>query len=108
MRVIDYLGHFSIHRILIMYAAIAVNSNLIIGKLKIDINSAPIVSTSSHAQLLPHVHIQRVKQSICPSVVVVVGTKITISCVVGVYECSKHNQLVDIRFVRTSNCSKGY
>ena len=39
---------------------------------------------------------QGVKQSVCPSVVVVVGTKITRSRVLGVCACCKHNQSVDI------------
>ena len=38
---------------------------------------------------------QGVKQSICPSVVVV-GTKITRSHIVGICACSKHNNSVDI------------
>ena len=43
--------------------------------------------------LLPRVHAQGVKQS---SVVVVVGTKIARSRVLGVCACCKHNQSVDI------------
>ena len=41
---------------------------------------------------------QGVKQSVCPSVVVVVvvGTKIARSRVLGICACCKHNQLVDI------------
>ena len=40
-------------------------------------------------------------QSVCPFVVViiivvVVGTKITRSRILGIYACCKHNQLVDI------------
>ena len=46
---------------------------------------------------LPRAHAQGVKQSVCPSVVVVVvGTKIAISRVLGVCACCKHNQSVDI------------
>ena len=47
----------------------------------------------------PHAHAQGVRQSVCLSVVVivvVVGTKIARSCVLGIYVCCKHNQLVDI------------
>ena len=47
--------------------------------------------------LLPRTHAQGVKQSVCPSVVVVVvGTKIARSRVLGVCACCKHNQSVDI------------
>ena len=48
---------------------------------------------------LPPAHAQGVKQSVCPSVavvVVVVGTKIARSRVLGVYVCCKHSQSVDI------------
>ena len=48
---------------------------------------------------LPRAHAQGVKQSVCPSVVVVVvvvGTKIARSRVLGVCTCCKHNQSVDI------------
>ena len=44
--------------------------------------------------LLPRAHAQGVKQSVCMSVVVV-GTKIARSRVLGVYACYKHNQSVD-------------
>ena len=49
-------------------------------------------------QFLPRAHAQGVKQSVCPSVVVVVvvGTKIARSRVLGVCACCKHNQSVDI------------
>ena len=47
-------------------------------------------------ELLPRVHTQGVKQSVCLSVVVVVGTKIARSHVLGICACRKHNQLVDI------------
>ena len=51
-------------------------------------------------RLLPRTHAQGVKQSVCPSVVVVVviviGTKIARSRVLGVCVCCKHNQSVDI------------
>ena len=43
--------------------------------------------------LLPRTHAQGVKQSVCPSVV---GTKITISRVLDVCVCYKHNPSVDI------------
>ena len=46
--------------------------------------------------LLPRAHAQGVKQSVCPSVVVVVGTKIARSRVLGVSACCKHNQSIDI------------
>ena len=39
-------------------------------------------------QFLPHAHAQGVKQSVCPSVVVVVGTKIARSRVLGIYACT--------------------
>ena len=47
---------------------------------------------------LPRAHAQGVKQSVCMSVVVVVviGTKIARSRVLGVCACYKHNQSVDI------------
>ena len=48
---------------------------------------------------LPRAHAQGVKQLVCPSVVVViviVGTKIARSRVLGVCACIKHNQSVDI------------
>ena len=46
---------------------------------------------------LPRAHAQGVKQSVCPSViVVVVGTKIARSRVLGVCACYKHSQSVDI------------
>ena len=46
------------------------------------------------AILLPRAHAQGVKQS--SVVVVVVGTKIARSRVLGVYACCKHNQSIDI------------
>ena len=46
--------------------------------------------------LLPRAHAQGVKQSVCPSVVVVVGTKIARSRVLGICACYKHNESVDI------------
>ena len=50
--------------------------------------------------LLPLTHAQGVKQSVCPSVVVVVvvvvGTKIARSRVLGVCAWCKHNQSIDI------------
>ena len=49
-----------------------------------------------HNALLPRAHAQGVKQSVCMSVVVVVGTKIARSRVLGVCACYKHNQSVDI------------
>ena len=48
------------------------------------------------SSFLPRAHAQGVKQSVCPSVVVVVGTKIARSRVLGVYVCCNHNQSVDI------------
>ena len=42
-------------------------------------------------------HAQEVKQLVCPSVVViVVSTKIARSQVLGISECCKHNQSVNI------------
>ena len=41
-------------------------------------------------------HAQGVKQSVCLSIVIVVGTKIARSRVLGIYACYKHNQSVDI------------
>ena len=49
-------------------------------------------------KLLPRAHAQGVKQSVCPSVVivvVVVGTKIARSRVLGIRACCKLNQSVD-------------
>ena len=43
-------------------------------------------------------HVQGVKQLVCLSVVVVivvVGTKIARSCILGICACCKHNQSVD-------------
>ena len=60
-----------------------------------DVSNALYNSTS--LSLLPRAHAQGVKQSVCPSVVVVVvGTKITRSQVLGVCACCKHNQSVVI------------
>ena len=67
---------------------------------------------SARLALLPRAHAQGVKQSVCLSVVVVVvviGTKIARSRVLGVCACCKHNQSVDIDenwFIRALNCSK--
>ena len=48
-------------------------------------------------QFLPCAHARGVKQSVCPSVVVVVvGTKIARSRVLDICACCKHNQSVDI------------
>ena len=59
-----------------------------------------IPPVESHLSFLPRAHAQGVKQSVCPSVVVVVvvvvGTKIAISRVLGVFTSYKHNQSVDI------------
>ena len=52
-----------------------------------------------HPQFLPRAHAQGVKQSVCTSVVVVVvvvGTKIARSRVLGVCAYYKHDQSVDI------------
>ena len=49
-----------------------------------------------HNALLPRAHAQGVKQSVCMSVVVVVGTKIARSRVLSVCACYKHNRSVDI------------
>ena len=46
--------------------------------------------------LLPHAHAQGIKQSVCTSVVVVVGMKIATSRVLCICACYKHNQSVDI------------
>ena len=62
---------------------------------------------------LPHTHVQGVKQSVYPSVVVVVivvvSTKITRSRVLGICACCKHNQSVDIgeKLVCTHFAQKG-
>ena len=50
-------------------------------------------------ELLPRAHAQGVKQLVCPSIViviVVVGTKIARSQVLGTCACCKHNESVDI------------
>ena len=51
-------------------------------------------------EFLPRAHAQGVKQSVCMFVVIVVvivvGTKIARSRVLGIYACWKHNQSVDI------------
>ena len=48
-------------------------------------------------RFLPRAHAQGVKQSVCPSIIiVVVGTKIVRSRVLGVYARCKHNQSIDI------------
>ena len=56
--------------------------------------------TSYNIILLPRAHAQGVKQSVCPSVVVVVvvvvGTKIARSRVLGICASCKHYQSVDI------------
>ena len=57
--------------------------------------------TFSIIGLITRAHAQEVKQSVCPSVaivviVVVVGTKIAISRLLGICACYKHNQLIDI------------
>ena len=52
-----------------------------------------------NANLLPRAHAQGIKQSVCLSVVVVVvvvGTKIARSRVLGICACCKQNQSVDI------------
>ena len=60
---------------------------------------------------LPHAHAQGVKQSVCPSVVVVVvGMKITMHILPFRHLCVlyKHNQSIDTGeklFIRASNCS---
>ena len=62
---------------------------------------------------LPRVYVQGVKQSVYMylSIVVVIGTKITRSRVLGICACCKHNQSVDIGeklvCIRALNCSKG-
>ena len=64
---------------------------------------------------LPRAHAQGVKQSVCPSVVVVVvvvSTKIARSRVLGICACCKHSQLVDIGeklvFMRFKFLKKAY
>ena len=64
----------------------------------INFNS-PRVYTHNNQILLPRAHAQGVKQSVCPSVVVVVvvvGTKIARSRVLGACACYKHIQSIDI------------
>ena len=62
--------------------------------------------------LLPRAHAQEVKQLVYPSVavivIVVVGTKITISHLLGICACYKHNRSIDIgeNFICASSCSK--
>ena len=41
---------------------------------------------------LPRAHAQGVKQSVCPSVVVIIGMKIAISRLLSICACYKHNQ----------------
>ena len=55
-----------------------------------------------------HTHVQGVKQSVRLSVVVIiiVGTKIARSQVLGVYACCKHNQSVDISEKLVFTCFK--
>ena len=55
--------------------------------------------------LLPQTHAQGVKQSVCLSVIVV-GTKIARSQVLGICACCKHNELVDICEKLVSVCFK--
>ena len=50
---------------------------------------------TNYHNLLPRAHAQGVKQSVYPSIVVV-GTKIARSRILGVCACCKHNQSVDI------------
>ena len=52
-----------------------------------------------HVVFLPCAHAQGVKQSVCPSVVVVVGTKIARSRVLGIFVSCKQNLSVDISVV---------
>ena len=61
-------------------------------------NACIIIYGPAWFQFLPRAHDQGVKQSVCPSVVVVVvvGTKIARSRVLGICVCCKHNQSVDI------------
>ena len=59
--------------------------------------------------LLPRAHAQGVKQSVFLSVVivvVVVGTKIARSRVLGICVCCKHNQSVDIGEKLVCTCLK--
>ena len=57
-----------------------------------------VLIATSRLESLPRAHAQGVKQSVCMSVVVVVvvGTKIARSRVLGVCACCKHNQSIDI------------
>ena len=61
------------------------------------LNSQPGFCTfpSTDKPYLPRTHAQGVKQSVCPSVIVV-GMKIAISRLLGVCACYKHNQSIDI------------
>ena len=65
--------------------------------------------------MLPCTHVQGVKQSVCPSVViiiVVIGTKIARFRILGICACCKHNQSVDISeklvFMRFELLKKAY
>ena len=65
--------------------------------------------TIAKIKYLSRAHAQGVRQSVCPSIVVVVGTKIAISRLLGICACYKHNQSIDIGerwFICASNCSK--
>ena len=55
------------------------------------------IGGATSSESLPRAHAQGVKQSVCLSVVVVVvGTKIARSRVLGINACCKHSQSVDI------------
>ena len=60
--------------------------------------------------LLPRAHAQGIKQSVCPSVVVVVvvGTKIARSRILGICAYYKHNQSVDIDEKLVCTCFELY
>ena len=67
--------------------------------MRINKKSVTIIFFCTPIPLLPRAHALGVKQSVCTSVVVVVvvvGTKIARSRVLGVCACYKHNQSVDI------------
>ena len=64
------------------------------------------VSEIQSHSLLPHTHAQGVKQLVCPSVVVVVGTKIAICEVLHICACCNHNKLVEIGEKLVSTCFK--
>ena len=56
---------------------------------------AALTATMPTSPVYKEVFAQGVKQSVCPSIVVI-GTKIARSRLLGIYACYKHNQSIDI------------